>query len=96
MDQLNLAKRFPEADIKTGTLPIGPGFGLPSQAAQRESFFNLGQIFPKAKAVKVGKDTTVVVSPTEKVAGWQGMHKRLLAGKAIATAPTRFPLKWQR
>ena len=38
---------------------------------------------------------TVVVSPTEKVAAWQGMQMMLFEGRIMDAAPTAFPLKWQ-
>jgi len=38
----------------------------------------------------------VMVSPTEKVAAWQGMQITLLGGKIMEAAPNWLPAKWHR
>ena len=42
---------------------------------------------------KMTNAETVVKSPAESVAAWQGMHKTLLGGSIMDTAPRLFPLK---
>ena len=39
---------------------------------------------------------SVVASPAESVAAWQGMHRMPLGGSTAAAAPTGFGLWWQR